>query len=405
MNSTTNRQTSVVVENAIAKSQALPITAKEPVLSISEAINLVRELLARPIAYHAVFAKVAGSVAGGILLSQLYYWQPRCGDPNGWIYKTETEWQEETYLSRREQQTARKQLISAGVLETKRKGVPARLYYRLDLDALYKQILSFSCSPPPQNDKKAPENLTQSQLSENAQLVERKRTTRSAESPNWLSENAQLEGTQTLTQHSFEAPLIDYTENTTHTTIHCPQPDGSRQPHPKSVCVDLKIEEKQPKEEFQVSGNNQESIEKSLPVKKSLDLDQNAAPRRENNSQKTKEEILMGAGIAPEDFDQYLKHVASTLKQKTTGAALTAIANNPARATLSYEEWKKQSAANIPTLSTKPMAEMPHTFHATMRQYLNNPKLSRERFLRIDYAAEWLEWSQANHPEWFQNAA
>jgi hypothetical protein len=210
---------------------------------------------------------------------------------------------------------------------------------------------------------------------------------------------------ETLTQQSAQ-PSYRYLTDTKHTHTDNAQPDGSPLPHPEEVCVNLELSESQPKEEFQVRAtNDQKQIEKSRPVKKSLGLDQDAAPRENDSRKLTKEEILTAAGIAPEDFDPYLKHVASTLKQKTVGAALTAIANNPARARLGYEEWKKQTSADIPTLANREMGDMPHSFHATMRQYFNNPKLSRERFLSIDYAAEWLEWAQTNHPEWLQSVA
>lgn len=90
----------------------------------------------QPVAYHPVVAKAVGSVTAGILLSQLLYWTPRGGDPDGWIWKTQDQIYEETGLGRREQETARRYLVAAGVLEEKRAGVPAKLFFRIDVTAL-----------------------------------------------------------------------------------------------------------------------------------------------------------------------------------------------------------------------------------------------------------------------------
>lgn len=96
----------------------------------------LRYWLRRPIAFHRVFAELAGSAAGGLFLSQLFYWSDKGTDPEGWIYKTIAEWTEETALSRREQESARAALVALGVLEVERRGLPARLHFRLDVDRL-----------------------------------------------------------------------------------------------------------------------------------------------------------------------------------------------------------------------------------------------------------------------------
>ena len=68
------------------------------------------EILDRPISYHRCFAQITGSVAAGVMLSQLIYWSKRTSDPEKWFYKTQKEWQEETGLTRTEQENARKKL-------------------------------------------------------------------------------------------------------------------------------------------------------------------------------------------------------------------------------------------------------------------------------------------------------
>lgn len=89
--------------------------------------------LGRPVAYYPSLNKLTGSVTATIFLCQFVYWHGKGADPE-WIYKTQAEIQEETGLSRREQETARRNLKEIGVLEEKYKGIPRKLYYRLDID-------------------------------------------------------------------------------------------------------------------------------------------------------------------------------------------------------------------------------------------------------------------------------
>jgi hypothetical protein len=97
----------------------------------------VRHLVGRRVvAYHPSFAAIGGGVTAGLLLAQLFYWHDRGSDPDGWIYKTQAEWEEETGLSRWEQETARRRLRERGLVEEKLAGLPARLYYRLDVERL-----------------------------------------------------------------------------------------------------------------------------------------------------------------------------------------------------------------------------------------------------------------------------
>jgi hypothetical protein len=71
--------------------------------------------------------------AAGIFARQLLFWEGKGHDAEGWIYKSEDEMELETGLRRRGQREARKVLGSAGVLEEERKGLPRRLFYRVDL--------------------------------------------------------------------------------------------------------------------------------------------------------------------------------------------------------------------------------------------------------------------------------
>jgi hypothetical protein len=99
-----------------------------------------------------VIAKAVKSVTAGVFISQILYWTPRTKDPNGWIYKTQADIYEETALTRREQETARRILRNQGVLEEKKAGVPCRLYFRVNMAALVNLLGDDDAVPPlPQN--------------------------------------------------------------------------------------------------------------------------------------------------------------------------------------------------------------------------------------------------------------
>jgi hypothetical protein len=74
--------------------------------------------------------------AAGTFLRQLIYWTGKEHDLEGWIYKTQAEMDQETGLSRKQQEKARKILRNAGVLGEIKKRTPRRLHYRVDLEAL-----------------------------------------------------------------------------------------------------------------------------------------------------------------------------------------------------------------------------------------------------------------------------
>jgi hypothetical protein len=96
--------------------------------------------LGSPIAYYVTFAKVAGDVCAGVLLSQFFYWHGKGANVEEWIYKTQPEIEEETGLTRKNQETARRHLRELGILEERLAGVPAKLHYRLNIERLFELI-------------------------------------------------------------------------------------------------------------------------------------------------------------------------------------------------------------------------------------------------------------------------
>ncbi|WP_367302450.1 hypothetical protein [Vibrio coralliilyticus] len=97
------------------------------------------EFLDRPIAFHRSFVKMGIGITGALMLSQSIYWSRRTNS-SGWFYKTQEEWQDETGMTRRELDTARKKLRQLGILEEKKQGVPCRVFYRINEPNLIVQM-------------------------------------------------------------------------------------------------------------------------------------------------------------------------------------------------------------------------------------------------------------------------
>lgn len=111
--------------------------------------QLLRKLLARPIAFHPALARLAGRVTAGLFLSQLLYWCERSSHEDGWVYKDANEWEEETTLSEDEQRGARKVLEKLGFIQVAyaSKYFPERFTkfektfcYRIDFDRLFESL-------------------------------------------------------------------------------------------------------------------------------------------------------------------------------------------------------------------------------------------------------------------------
>ena len=85
------------------------------------------------VAYQRALARIAGDASTGLLLSQFWYWSNRLPpERDGWFYKRQSEIYEETVLTRREQETARRNLRNLLVLEECKRGVPAVLWFRIN---------------------------------------------------------------------------------------------------------------------------------------------------------------------------------------------------------------------------------------------------------------------------------
>lgn len=89
------------------------------------------------VAYQRGLARAVGDHSAGLLLSQFWYWaerQPQ--ERNGWFFMTQEQIHEETVMTRREQETARRKLRELGILEESKRGVPAKLWFRINSEAV-----------------------------------------------------------------------------------------------------------------------------------------------------------------------------------------------------------------------------------------------------------------------------
>lgn len=69
----------------------------------------------RTIAFRQIYVQITGSSDEALMLSQAAYWSKLVN--NSWFYKSRDQWQHETGMKRRQQQSARKALVGRGYLQ------------------------------------------------------------------------------------------------------------------------------------------------------------------------------------------------------------------------------------------------------------------------------------------------
>jgi hypothetical protein len=100
--------------------------------------ELLLDVFDTPITFHRCLIPVSGGVNAALLLSHaIWTTQALDGEADGWFLKSQEQWAEETGLSRWEQETARRALRDAGLLEERRVGMPARLWFRVRASAVW----------------------------------------------------------------------------------------------------------------------------------------------------------------------------------------------------------------------------------------------------------------------------
>jgi hypothetical protein len=94
----------------------------------------------RVVAYSPDLAKAVGGATIGLFLSQLLFLSDKGANPEGWVYKSEAEMGQETGLTKREQQTARRKLLALGVIAIMRGGWKNTYHFKVIWEKLYQVI-------------------------------------------------------------------------------------------------------------------------------------------------------------------------------------------------------------------------------------------------------------------------
>jgi hypothetical protein len=122
----------------------------------------------RVIGYSPDLARIVGGATTGLFLSQLLFLSDKGANPEGWVYKSEQEMGKETGLTKREQQTARRKLLSLGVITIMRGGWKNTYHFKVIWEKLYQVIAGIK---RPQNDATETDERAQTVPTEPVQNV------------------------------------------------------------------------------------------------------------------------------------------------------------------------------------------------------------------------------------------
>ena len=107
---------------------------------------MLKELLKNPIAFHPTLARAFGGIHEAIFWQQIYYWSDKTKNKDGWVYKSKKEIEEETTITKRQQDRVRESLVKLGVLELKIKKAnnAPTLHYRVNIKKVEELLLRLS---------------------------------------------------------------------------------------------------------------------------------------------------------------------------------------------------------------------------------------------------------------------
>jgi hypothetical protein len=97
----------------------------------------------RVVGYSPDLARMVGGATIGLFLSQLLFLSDKGANSEGWVYKSEQEMGKETGLTKREQQTARRKLLSLGIIAIMRGGWKNTYHFKVIWEKLYQVIAGF----------------------------------------------------------------------------------------------------------------------------------------------------------------------------------------------------------------------------------------------------------------------
>jgi hypothetical protein len=96
------------------------------------------------VAYKVAYTRLPGSsITAAIFLSQVAYWVARSEEP--WVAITHERMEEQTGLTREQQDLAAKKLKAIGVLQKAIKGLPGKIHYSIDFEQLDSLLENQGC--------------------------------------------------------------------------------------------------------------------------------------------------------------------------------------------------------------------------------------------------------------------
>jgi hypothetical protein len=92
--------------------------------------------IGRPLAYYPGMARAFGDIKEALFICQMFYWKDKGEDPDGWIYKTSEEIEQETALTYKEQTGVRDGLKAKNLLEEYYARTEHKMYFRVNWEAV-----------------------------------------------------------------------------------------------------------------------------------------------------------------------------------------------------------------------------------------------------------------------------
>ncbi len=109
--------------------------------------ELLLEAFDLPVSFHRCLVPITGGVTAALMLSQaIWTTQTIDATADGWFSRSQEQWTDETGLTRWEQETARSALRTAGFLEERRVGMPAKLWFRVHPEAVWRSLQAHAAS-------------------------------------------------------------------------------------------------------------------------------------------------------------------------------------------------------------------------------------------------------------------
>ena len=109
--------------------------------SLGISTDLLLDVFDIPVSFHRCLVPVTGGVTSALMLSQaIWTTQALEVSAGGWFLRSQEQWTQETGLSRWEQETARRALRRAGLIEERRLGMPAKLWLRVCPEAVLRAL-------------------------------------------------------------------------------------------------------------------------------------------------------------------------------------------------------------------------------------------------------------------------